>query len=81
MDFLGVVLKKRPCIYAGRIIRGTTLIYYFQHQSINRLGNNASVAHQSTCKAFADEFMGDLINKASYRFAPDTGSLKLYAYL
>ena len=65
----------------GRIIRGTTLIYYFQHQSINRLGNNASVAHQSTCKAFADEFMGDLINKASYRFAPDTGSLKLYAYL
>ena len=32
----------------GRIIRGTTLIYYFQHQSINRLGNNASVAHQST---------------------------------
>ena len=47
----------------GRIIRGTTLIYYFQHQSINRLGNNASVAHQSTCKAFADEFMGDLLNK------------------
>ena len=64
----------------GRIIRGTTLIYYFQHQP-STLGNNASVAHQSTCKAFADEFMGDLINKASYRFAPDTGSLKLYAYL
>lgn len=81
MDFSGVVLKKRPCIYAGAYntrYHPNLLLSAPVHQPARK---NASVAHQSTCKAFADEFMGDLINKASYRFAPDTGSLKLYAYL
>ncbi len=85
LDFDGLFgssITKTPLhIYAGAYNTRYHPNLLLLHQSINRLGNNASVAHQSTCIAFADEFMGDLINKALYQLAPNADSLKLYAYL